>query len=863
MVKCKSPTSRRSVGPGRTLAAALRPRQPPAALAPHTPTPDKSPRLPSTRRPADPPTLQTPTRYRDSIAGAMNAFIALVVCLCALSTAESSGAPRVLRRRLRPVSAGAAEYEGYERSNALLHVEPQASPASPWQPISVNIPIPRGAGQGGSVPLVILPLPMPVAAPSPPQTECKPVQETKYEYEYDDDEYEQPQEKPARPSQAWRPGHRRPEPPKSTAWGPVVADEPVPQRYPFHVAPNKPFRPVQVEIPDVQTPFSSQEQVRLFREQQPRAPALPPLLLSEHDRAARLANGPSPALEGPRLLARPPAPARSRSARQSQLRPPTPRITRSIALVGALTVPRADYTEPYTAWYDAASGSVRVDFHEGSASSYRTFLPDGRVQYFEVHVDRSGGKSTRRCGISEPQRADADDRLPPALPDFTQFTFAGYAEGNTSVERWQRQVTGAPGEQGAASGERLTVRHELLLARDRDDHPVPLQYNVATDSSALGADCDGYQHSYLDVRIEQKDAAFFTPNVDELCDEKDTLSRSDPEQFARLDPLREFTLPFRDPKYDVALQKFKTDFNRKYGDDTEEAVRKNLLMQTARFTSSANRQGSTTSLGVNHLGDRLDAEKDQLMGVESTGSLDTGDRFPYSRSELQDKDASLPDSFQSMGVSPVQNQGTTCASCWAFAVAGAVEGALYMRTGRLVPLSPQCLVDCSGPFGGKGCKGTWPSSAYDYVRERGLPALDEYPYKSMKQQCREKEVAAVTRISGHVNVTENSVPALKVAIKEHAPSVVLVDAHCKSFISYNAGVLYDDRCGKTSKYLKHAVLAVGWGTSEGEQHFVLKNSWTSSWGDAGYVRVHAGSNTCGVLTKPSYPRLATADVLKA
>lgn len=30
-------------------------------------------------------------------------------------------------------------------------------------------------------------------------------------------------------------------------------------------------------------------------------------------------------------------------------------------------------------------------------------------------------------------------------------------------------------------------------------------------------------------------------------------------------------------------------------------------------------------------------------------------------------------------------------------------------------------------FGGNGCKGTWPSHAYDYVQNRGLPALDDYP----------------------------------------------------------------------------------------------------------------------------------------
>ncbi|XP_038218677.1 uncharacterized protein LOC119837223 [Zerene cesonia] len=833
-------------------------------------TPNVSTRLDNTlaRRRADSPTRRhadTPPRYRNGVVDAMKAIITLVVCLCAAWSVESSAAPRGFRRRPQP----AAEYEEYERNN-LAPVQPQVSPALSWQPISVNIPIPRGAGS--SVPLVILPLPMPVAAPTPTQTECKVVQETKYEYENDEDGYEAPQAKPVRPSQPSRPGLRRPERPQSPAWGPIVAEEseqppphapptpPAPQPYPSYVRPEE--LDSTVTIPHIETPFTSQQLVQLFREQAPRAPALPPLLLSEHDRSERQAAGPPPAPAGPTPLAS----ARPRSARSSYPRPPKPRIARSLAISADLTVPRADYTETYTAWYDAESGSARVDFFDGSSSSYRTFMPDGRVQYLEVRVDRSGERPVRRCGRSEPQPAAPADRRPPALPDFAQFTFAGYVEqGNASLERWQQQVAGAAGELGAARGERLTARHDLLLARDRDDQPVPLQYNVAVDSSVLGSDCDGYQHRYVDVRNEQKDAAFFTPNIDELCDTVEMLNRSEPEHFARLDPLREFTLPFRDPKYDAALQKFKTDFNRKYGDDIEEAVRKNLLMQNTRFTSSGNRQGGTSQLGINYLGERLDAELQLLMGVEPSGR-DSAERFPHSRRQLQKMDSRLPDRFDWRprgGVSPVQFQGANCASCWAFAVAGAVEGALFARTRRLVPLSPQCLVDCAHPYGGRGCGGTWPSHAYNYVQERGLPALDEYtPYKEKVEQCRDKEVPAVTRISGHVNVTENSVPALKVAIKEHAPSVVLVDANAKSFVFHKSGVLYDDRCGKTLKKLKHAVLAVGWGSSKGEPYFVLKNSWSAAWGERGYVRVQARSNTCGVLTKPSYPRLAPADVLR-
>jgi C1A family cysteine protease len=88
-------------------------------------------------------------------------------------------------------------------------------------------------------------------------------------------------------------------------------------------------------------------------------------------------------------------------------------------------------------------------------------------------------------------------------------------------------------------------------------------------------------------------------------------------------------------------------------------------------------------------------------------------------------------------VTPVKNQ-LMCASCWAFCSIGALESAYLISTGRKQLFSEQQLVDCSTPYGNKGCHGGDLDPTFRFLAERGTTTQDIYPYVGKDQNCKHK-----------------------------------------------------------------------------------------------------------------------------
>lgn len=93
----------------------------------------------------------------------------------------------------------------------------------------------------------------------------------------------------------------------------------------------------------------------------------------------------------------------------------------------------------------------------------------------------------------------------------------------------------------------------------------------------------------------------------------------------------------------------------------------------------------------------------------------------------------IPDSldWRELGFRTESFNQESCGACYAFSVASSIEGQIFRRTGKVVSLSAQQIVDCSAAEGNSGCSGGSLRITLRYLQaSRGLMRSTDYPYES-------------------------------------------------------------------------------------------------------------------------------------
>jgi len=203
-------------------------------------------------------------------------------------------------------------------------------------------------------------------------------------------------------------------------------------------------------------------------------------------------------------------------------------------------------------------------------------------------------------------------------------------------------------------------------------------------------------------------------------------------------------------------------------------------------------------------------------------------------------------------VNPVQDQAD-CGSCWAFSSVAAIEGSHAIKTGELLKLSEQQVLDCDTRSG--GCYGGLEINAFEYAEENPLELEKDYPYDGAAWFCDAKKAKEIVGVASFKQIPDRSVSQLKASIAI-GPTSVAVDATSKSWHLYQSGIFNDPSCGIS---LDHAVLAVGYGIEDDQEYVIIRNSWSADWGEEGYIRLafgEDGDGMCGVLKESSRPTAA-------
>jgi len=300
----------------------------------------------------------------------------------------------------------------------------------------------------------------------------------------------------------------------------------------------------------------------------------------------------------------------------------------------------------------------------------------------------------------------------------------------------------------------------------------------------------------------------------------------------------------------MMFQAFKQAHGRQYSSTTEENSRfknfvSNLAVIDAR-NAAERKAGGSAQHGISKFADLTQTEFMSKLGYTAGQKNVT----TYGEVPAYTGTASLVD-WTGVYTTPVKDQGY-CGSCWAFAASEQIESDAIRQLGVTDILAPQQMVSCDKTS--LGCNGGLQERAYNYVKRAGGQEFEvDYPYTSGAAG----DTGSCSSDKKKFQLTVESFTTLKTEtdianyVKATGPVSIAIDA--TTWSSYTGGIL--TVCGDS---INHAVQAVGVDDSATGGYWKVRNSWGPDWGEAGFIRLAYGKDTCGFTYDVTYTKVAKA-----
>ncbi|PRP87432.1 counting factor associated protein [Planoprotostelium fungivorum] len=499
------------------------------------------------------------------------------------------------------------------------------------------------------------------------------------------------------------------------------------------------------------------------------------------------------------------------------------------------SIPYWNMSEPIDVWYDGVNNRQRIDYYAGMATYVWRF--DQQTLYEVVpRVD------VLNC-FQQPLGGDGG--LTTVLPDLSTWDYAGVeAIKGSNCHKYVQIVKNG----------NTTANYNFYVDAKTME---PVQIYLFGYDFIFGSHPDIYILDFIEYDAGLvSDQVFNAPGVckkqDRLVVEEKPNGRGAIRARGRLGQLSVFSPVETDDEFELFTQAH----GKLYHSEVEKRHRRSVYQRNKRYIESHNAQGGKTyKLKMNKFGDYTQTELKELIRPSlSTPRSQSQNRATHTHKV--EKSQKIPQSIdwvEKGAVNPPKDQGI-CGSCWTFGTTGTLEGAYFIKTGQLLSLSEQQLVDCAWTEGNSACDGGEASGALQFVMDNGGIALEQtYRYIMLDHFCNTEDRSGIT-IKGYVNVSSGDEKALTAAISL-GPVAIAIDASHPSFTFYSEGVYNEPLCKNGVDDLDHEVLAVGYGTDdEGNEFYLVKNSWSTYWGDGGYIKMSRNNgNQCGIATAATYP----------